>query len=149
MKELDRFPSEAAAIDYLIQIGKATNRTGARKYLKARVPLEPKYQEKIMKYLKKRYPKAYIWKAAAGPYSRGGVPDIIALIDGRFYGFEVKRPYYGKPSDLQKQAIKAIRANGGYAGTVCFPEEVEQIIVGSRNRKAGERDENKDNNNSG
>lgn len=132
MKELDRFPSEAAAIDYLIQIGKATNRTGARKYLKARVPLEPKYQEKIMKYLKKRYPKAYIWKAAAGPYSRGGVPDIIAMIDGKFYGFEVKRPYYGKPSDLQRQAIKAIIANGGYAGTVCFPEEAEQIIERSR-----------------
>lgn len=132
MKELDRFPSEAAAIDYLIQIGKATNRTGARKYLKARVPLETKYQEKIMKHLKKRYPKAYIWKAAAGPYSRGGVPDIIAMIDGKFYGFEVKRPYYGKPSDLQRQAIKAIIANGGYAGTVCFPEEAERIIERSR-----------------
>lgn len=132
MKPLDRFENEAAAIDYLIQIGKTKKRTDARKYLKAHVPLETKYQEKIMKHLKKRYPKAYIWKAAAGPYSRGGVPDIIAMIDGRFYGFEVKRPYYGEPSDLQRQAIKAILANGGYAGTVCFPEEAEQIIERSR-----------------
>lgn len=129
---LDRFGTEAEAIDYLISSGRFTKRTEARRYLQQAVPHEPKYQEAIMKYLKENYPKAYIWKAAAGPYSRGGVPDIIAMIDGRFYGFEVKRPYFGELSDLQKDAIRKIKANGGFAGEVIFPEDAERIIERSR-----------------
>ena len=34
------------------------------------------YQAKIIRWLKSTYPGAFVWKAAAGPYSRGGIPDI-------------------------------------------------------------------------
>lgn len=86
------------------------------------------YQAKIMKWLKKEYPAAFIWKAAAGPYSQGGIPDICAIIDGKFYGFEVKRPKDGRLSRLQEQAIKKINAAGGIAAVVSFPADVEKII---------------------
>ncbi len=86
------------------------------------------YQAKIMKWLKKEHPAAFIWKAAAGPYSQGGIPDICAIIDGKFYGFEVKRPKDGRLSRLQEQAIKKINAAGGIAAVVSFPADVEKII---------------------
>ncbi len=89
---------------------------------------ESYYQAKIIEWLKKEYPAAFIWKAAAGPYSQGGIPDICAIINGKFYGFEVKRPKGGRLSRLQEQAIKKINAAGGIAAVVSFPADVEKII---------------------
>ena len=43
----------------------------------------------IMKYLK-TVPGCFCWKEHGGLYGTAGLPDIIACIDGRFYGFEVK-----------------------------------------------------------
>lgn len=90
---------------------------------------ESYYQAKIMEWLKKEYPAAFVWKAAAGPYSQGGIPDICAIIDGKFYGFEVKRPKFGRLSPLQEQAIKKINAAGGIAAVVSYPADVEKIIL--------------------
>ena len=56
------------------------------------------YQAKILRWLKEKYPSAFVWKAAAGPYTQGGIPDICAVIDGHFFGFEVKRPRVGRLS---------------------------------------------------
>jgi len=98
---------------------------------KTTVHKESFYQSKIIKWLKQTYPSAFVWKAAAGPYSRGGIPDICAIIDGRFYGFEVKRPKLGRLSKLQEQTIKAINAAGGTAAVASFPADVERIIRAS------------------
>lgn len=86
------------------------------------------YQKKIIEFLRKNYPGAFIWKAAAGPYSRGGIPDVCAIIEGTFYAFEVKRPENSRLSALQKQAIEKINAAGGVAAVVSFPEDVERVI---------------------
>lgn len=91
---------------------------------------ESYYQKKIIEWFKKEYPAAFIWKAAAGPYSRGGIPDLCAIINGKFYGFEVKRPG-GKPTKLQIKTIKEINAAGGIAAVVTYPTEVEKIIADS------------------
>lgn len=97
---------------------------------KGAAPQTPKresdYQTAIIKYLRS-IPAAFAWKAAAGPYSYGGIPDVCAVIDGRFYGFEVKRPG-GKPTELQKQAISKINAAGGTAAVVTFVSEVKEIV---------------------
>lgn len=85
------------------------------------------YQARIIKWLKEAYPDAFVWKAAAGPYCRQGIPDICAIIDGHFFGFEVKRPG-GRPSKIQEQTIKEINAAGGTASVVIYPEDVERII---------------------
>lgn len=91
---------------------------------------ESYYQTKIIKWIGKEYPAAFVWKAAAGPYSRGGIPDLCAIINGKFYGFEVKRPG-GKPTKLQIKTIKEINAAGGIAAVVTYPTEVEKIIADS------------------
>jgi len=92
------------------------------------LPKESYYQERIMQAIRKAYPGAFVWKAAAGPYSRGGIPDVCVILDGRFYGFEVKRPYVGELSKLQEITINDIRAAGGIAGVVSFPEEALKLI---------------------
>ena len=84
------------------------------------------YQAKIIRWLKGAYPGAFVWKAAAGPYSRGGIPDICAIIDGRFFGFEVKRPGIGKLTKLQEQTIRQINAAGGFAAVVSTPADAKQ-----------------------
>ena len=70
-----------------------------------------------------------VWKTVAGPYSRGGIPDICAIIAGHFFGFEVKRPEVGRLSKIQEQTIKEINAAGGTAAVVSFPEQVQKIIM--------------------
>ncbi len=90
---------------------------------------ESYYQAKILRWLKSTYPAAFVWKAAAGPYSQGGIPDICAIIDGHFYGFEVKRPEGGRISKLQELTIEKINAAGGTAAVVSYPAEVERIIT--------------------
>ena len=59
------------------------------------------YQAKIIRWLKGQYPDAFVWKAQAGPYCRQGIPDICAIINGHFFGFEVKRPEVGRLSKIQ------------------------------------------------
>lgn len=90
---------------------------------------ESYYQTKILRWLKSTYPAAFIWKAAAGPYSQGGIPDICAIIDGHFYGFEVKRPEGGRLSRLQELTIEKINTAGGTAAVVSYPADCERIIA--------------------
>lgn len=90
---------------------------------------ETYYQTRIIKWLKTEYPRAFVWKAQAGPYSRQGIPDICAVIDGHFFGFEVKRPEGGRLSPVQAQTIKQINAAGGTALVVSDPAQVQSAIA--------------------
>ena len=123
----ERFKTEADALEY-IQTTKGINTAQAKKYLRANLPKEAYYQEKIIKHIRALIPSAFVWKAAAGPYSRGGIPDICAIVNGHFYAFEVKRPFVGVVSPLQAQTIKRINAQGGRAYVVTYPEEVTEIL---------------------
>ena len=88
------------------------------------------YQARIIKWLKEAYPDAFVWKAAAGPYSRCGIPDICMVLNGRFYGFEAKRPKGGRPTKIQEITIQAINSAGGIAAVVSYPKDVERILEG-------------------
>jgi len=90
---------------------------------------ESYYQAKILRWLKSTYPAAFVWKVAAGPYSQGGIPDVCAIIDGHFYGFEVKRPEGGRLSKLQELTIEKINAAGGTAAVVSYPADCQRIIT--------------------
>ena len=81
------------------------------------LPLEQVYQTEVMDYIK-TVPGAFVWKAAAGPYSRQGIPDVCAVIDGHFFGFEIKRPYIGRATKIQEKTMDQIRAAGGTAAVV-------------------------------
>mgnify|MGYP005777852465 FL=1 len=82
----------------------------------------------IMRYLK-TVPNCFCWKEHGGMYGTAGIPDIIACIDGRFYGFEVKTER-GKPTKLQEPAIRTILAPGGTALVVRSVDEVRAALDG-------------------
>lgn len=74
MKRLDQFKTEREAIAYIQEnVGGCATRKLAEKYLREKLPKESYYQDKIIKFLKQNYPKAFVWKAAAGAY-RTSVP---------------------------------------------------------------------------
>ena len=107
---------------------RSRNRTLAMQLCRKEIPKEPYYQDKIKKSLKKRYRAAFVRKIAQAQYSEGGTPDILCIIDGHYFGFEVKRPLVGEPSKLQLAAIREIEAAGGTAAIVSWPEECYKII---------------------
>ena len=84
---------------------------------------------KISEYLKS-VPDLFFWKEHGGMYGTAGIPDIIACIDGRFFGFEVKTED-GKPTKLQEATIRKILAAGGTALVVRSVDEVRTAINGS------------------
>lgn len=133
MKRLDSFRSKDEVLDYIQKnVAGCAQRSLAEKYLRDKLPKESYYQDKIISFLKKTYPKGVIWKETAGPYSKQGIPDVTFILDGRYYGFEIKRPFLGVLSLIQEQTIKKIREAGGIAEVVTFPEEVMKIVEGNR-----------------
>lgn len=103
-------------------------RTQAMSFLRKKIPRESYYQEKIKKAIKKRYPTAFVAKIAQGSYSQAGIPDIMAIIDGHYFGFEIKRPLLGSLSEVQRRTLAWIRAAGGTAEVVTWPEECFRVI---------------------
>ena len=89
---------------------------------------ESYYQTKIIKFLRETYPTAFIWKCQQGPYSRQGIPDICMILDGHFFGFEVKRPEGGVVSKIQEITIRDINRAGGTALVVSFPAQAQEAI---------------------
>ena len=57
--------------------------------MRKHLPKEQHYQTEVIHFLKENYPAAFVWKAAAGPYSQQGIPDVCAIIEGHFFGFEI------------------------------------------------------------
>lgn len=128
MVDWSQFGTESDAAEWLIENGKTHSFAEARKYMSQNIPKESYYQDKIIKHIKQLIPTAFVWKAAAGPYSRKGIPDVCAVIHGRYYGFEVKRPILGALSKIQEQTIKKIREAGGKAYVVTFTKEVTKLL---------------------
>lgn len=126
----EQFSTEEEAIKYLKAAKDITCATTAqaKKYIREHLPKESYYQDKIIKHIKELIPSAFVWKAAAGAYSRQGIPDVCAVINGRYYGFEVKRPLIGVLSKIQEQTIKQIKAAGGRAYVVTYTSEVTRIL---------------------
>lgn len=126
----ENFKNKADVIQYLKKKEEipCTTTAQAEQYLQKYVPKEQYYQDKIIKHIKQLFPNAFVWKAAAGAYSRRGIPDVCAVIHGRYYGFEVKRPFLGVISDIQIHTMKQIRRAGGKAYVVSYINEVEKLL---------------------
>ena len=80
----------------------------------------------IMRYLKS-LPNCFAWKEHGGMYGTAGIPDIIACIDGKFYGFEVKTDI-GKTTRLQDSITRTIKTAGGTAVVVRSVDDVKSIL---------------------
>ena len=125
---LEDFKTEAEAVAALKDCDPKMTTEKARKYIRERLPKESYYQDKIIKHIRELFPSAFVWKAAAGAYSRPGKPDVCAIVNGRFYGFEVKRPLIGVLSKIQERTIEQIKQAGGRAFVVTYPAEVTELL---------------------
>lgn len=84
---------------------------------------EKNFENKIKGFLKEQ--GAYFVKFFANNYTKKGVPDILACINGYFVGIEVKAQN-GHPSELQLYNIEQIRKAEGFA-FVLYPSGYEQF----------------------
>ena len=74
---------------------------------------ESAFQKKVIDFLKTKE-VWYLKYWAGSQYTKQGVPDILACIDGVFHGIELKTDV-GQPSKLQLYNIRKIKDAGGEA----------------------------------
>ena len=84
---------------------------------------EKNFENRIKKFLSDQ--GCYHFKFFANNYTKRGIPDLIACVNGYFVGIEVKAEN-GKPSDLQLYNIKKIQESGGI-GLVLYPKDFEDF----------------------
>lgn len=84
---------------------------------------EKSFENKIKKFLEKE--GAWYVKFFANSFTKSGIPDILACVNGYFVGVEVKAQN-GKPSELQLYNIRKIREAGGFA-MVLYPSGFEKF----------------------
>ncbi len=68
---------------------------------------------------------AWFVKFFANSYTKSGIPDVLACVNGYFVGIEVKAQN-GKPSELQLYNVKKIREAGGFA-IILYPSGFEKF----------------------
>lgn len=85
---------------------------------------EKALDNELMAYLDER--GAYNLKYWAGAkYTKKGIPDVLACIDGYFFGIEDKAEH-GRPTLLQIKNLEWIRSSGGY-GILLYPADFENF----------------------
>lgn len=112
----------------LVEAGAAANHKEAAELARKAIPPEKKIQKQIMDYLRSEAPDAFFWKDAAGPYQQQGIPDIVGVLRGAFYAFEVKRPLLGKLTPVQAETLAKINRAGGAAFVVTGVEDVRRCL---------------------
>jgi hypothetical protein len=94
---------------------------------------ESRRQARIRKTILKEYgDHAWFFKVHGGPFQSSGLPDLIGTVYGIFFGFEVKEPEDGEPTELQLETIADIIRAGGVAGIIEQPEEALALIREAR-----------------
>lgn len=87
---------------------------------------EKKIENGIKKYLDSL--GAYHIKIHGSAFMPAGTPDILACVDGKFVGIEVKKTKGGVVSALQKFKIKQIKNANGIAFVARSVTDVEQEL---------------------
>lgn len=84
---------------------------------------EKTFENKVKKFFASQ--GAWHVKFFANSFTKSGIPDILACVNGYFVGIEVKAQN-GKPSELQLYNIRKIREAGGFA-VVLYPSGFEKF----------------------
>lgn len=93
--------------------------------------------KKIKKKILQHYPNAWILKVAGGAYQTVGVPDLIVVINGQAFGFEVKKQRHNETREqaikrttiLQWHQINEMRKAGAVAEVILHEDEVVPLIL--------------------
>lgn len=89
---------------------------------------------RIVKALEAAHPSCWTLKVHGGPYQRAGVPDLIAVVDGHPFAFEVKAPRPGESREALERRVTALQrkelANLTQAGAkVAVVASVEEVLA--------------------
>lgn len=104
-------------------------------FLQTHLPKESAFQAKIIKALRHWAAtgaidsKALIWKQSAGVYNRNGLPDVMTVLQGRLFAFEIKRPYIGRTTALQAETIRRLNQAGAVARMISYPSQARDAII--------------------
>ena len=95
---------------------------------------ETPFKEKVEKWLTaNNYWFIKYW--AGAKYTKEGIPDVLACINGLFYGLELKGTD-GRPSVLQLKNLKDIRKAGGI-GMLIYPEDFDYFVAFTEGSEIG------------
>lgn len=86
---------------------------------------EKQFENKIKKYLEEQ--GCWYVKYFANSFTKSGIPDILACINGYFVAIEVKATK-GKPSKLQLYNRDKIREAGGIS-IILYPDQFEEFEI--------------------
>lgn len=86
---------------------------------------EGKVKRKLDKMLKEE--GIWYYNPQAGPFGRAGIPDKVAIINGRFIGMECKADKTKKPTALQVKAMKEIEMAGGKCFLVYDEATIDEV----------------------
>lgn len=87
------------------------------------MPQEKNFENKIKAFLKSQ--NCWYVKYFANSFTKSGIPDILACVNGHFVAIEVKATT-GKPSEIQIWNINEIKKSGGIA-MVLYPKDFEEF----------------------
>lgn len=102
---------------------------------------EKNFENKIKAFLREQ--GAWFIKYWAGSkFTKDGIPDILACVNGYFVAIEVKASN-GRPSELQKHCVKEINKACGFA-VILYPQDWELFkelvnhLINDEDYEAGE-----------
>lgn len=84
---------------------------------------EKLFENKVKKYLDTK--GAWYVKYFANAMTKAGIPDILACINGKFFGIEIKAET-GHASELQEYHLRKIEKSGGIA-VLLFPSGFDKF----------------------
>ena len=79
----------------------------------------------------------YIKYWAGSKFTKEGIPDILACVNGKFYGIELKGDG-GRPKLLQLVTLRKIREADGI-GILLYPNDADQFIALMEGSEIGKR----------
>lgn len=84
---------------------------------------EKNFENKVKKFLEEN--GCYYIKHFSNAFTKSGIPDILASVNGYFVGIEVKASN-GKPSPLQIYNLQKIDESGGFA-ILLYPDDFDHF----------------------
>ena len=86
---------------------------------------EGKVKTQLVKMLKEM--KVWYFFPANNGFGKSGIPDIIAIVGGRFVGIECKADPTKKPTELQKRCGEEIKEAGGLWFLIRSVEDLREV----------------------
>ena len=85
---------------------------------------------KIKRKLDKKLKELGVWfySPQSGPFGKAGIPDRVAIVEGKFVGIECKADKTKKPTALQTKTMEDIEVNGGKCFLVYSEETIQEVV---------------------